>query len=153
MLEGESWDPARQAKPLRDHDRAIRALSLDDRKQASERNLWRVRKSFYATELFSSPHELANSSSLRRCSEFNRVGTSTITRASKSPRPRPSMLAMPLPRNLNTWPVWVPSRNPQASPSLRASAPEPRRRARQSEKKSGPRNKDHLHRAETPGAP
>src|SRR5262249_12112803 len=51
--------------------------------------------------VFSSPQSAANSSSLRRCSGPKRDGTSTISRANKSPRLRPFTFVMPLPRSLN----------------------------------------------------
>src|SRR5581483_1945861 len=70
-----------------------------DNKPYLKQSLARSKKLF-RNGVFSSPQSSANSSSFRRCSALRRVGTSTISRANKSPCPRPLTFAIPLPRSL-----------------------------------------------------
>src|ERR1700739_2610253 len=55
--------------------------------------------------LLSSPQEAANSSSLRRCSPFNLVGTSTMTLIRKSPLTLVSIFWTPFPRRRSSVPL------------------------------------------------
>src|SRR6266487_948672 len=76
--------------------------------QASWKNSFARSKKLLRNGVFSSPQSSANSSSFRRCSTFRCDGTSTISRANRSPRPRPLTLAIPFPRSLNICPLCVP---------------------------------------------
>src|SRR5439155_1715385 len=73
------------------------------------KNSFAFSKKPFRIGVFSSPQRAANSSSLRRCSPFKRDGTSTISRANKSPCPRPLTLTIPFPRSLNICPLCVPA--------------------------------------------
>src|SRR6266480_6545692 len=73
------------------------------------KNSFAFSKKPFRIGVFSSPQRAANSSSLRRCSPFKRDGTSTISRANKSPCPRPLTLTIPFPRSLNICLLCVPA--------------------------------------------
>ena len=75
----------------------------------NEKIPWRVRRSFCAAGCCRRRRAAANSSSFWRCSLFRRLGTSTSSRAKRSPRSRPLTWTMPLPRSLKLCPPCVPA--------------------------------------------
>src|ERR1041384_4681975 len=71
--------------------------TLTKTSQPQENNCRTLSKNDLLIGLASSPHDSANSCSFFFCAEFNRVGTSTITRTCWSPRPWPWTFETPLP--------------------------------------------------------